>query len=226
MLWLAATQNIATGEMNMDPQVAPAPCLLLPKVTVQSAEELMEYYVQCSDHHLTGFMLVEADKLRRFVKEDYLHRFKLRGNEPNIYKKYLELIKAGNDDDISCFYKQHEQALEAFDFEMKDLVHSLHGKYVERYVRKQYSIFPRAIHAILKQCHALYLEDRTERITRDRVADVILSFPPLFILNALEQHKQHHSETPDFAPPPHKTHPKRPAASGPFPNSSRVRDTE
>ena len=204
-LWLAATQDIKTGKMDMHPESAPAPAQLLPTVTVHSADELITHFENSDDPHLTGFMYSHSEGMTRFVTEEYMYCFKLRGNEPDIRKKYLELTKAGQEEDNAMFYQQHREALRAFDRQMKEFIDALHDKYMERYVRKVYTLHPKPIHAILRQCHTLYLQDRTQRITPAHVTNVVLSFPALFILNALQQHKQPHSQAADYEAPAGKS---------------------
>lgn len=180
VFWLAATQ---TGDqVTLDP-ADEGPWRAVPRVRFETPDELEEFLRESSveEVELTGVMA--RDLSVRVVKDDYLERYQLRGNEPDVCKRYLELYgKKG----VDTFYAQHEARLDEFARALDQLVVYVHARYIERFVRKQYTVLPKRIHTILRACHGVYLETRAP-VTPARVRAAIHSFPPRFILNTLAE---------------------------------------
>lgn len=189
IFWLAGVQT-GDGDIVIEPTEDKNLWSILPKTVFETSSELLDYFNNqpASNIELTGFMVCAKDKFVRLVGEDYLYRFNLRNNEPDVRKRYLEIIASNNQPDNDIFYDQHKDTLQPFCKDLDALVVYAHSKYIERFIHKKYHILPKRIHVLLKACHGEYIKDRTTRITVDRIeAILIATFPPRFILNILEE---------------------------------------
>jgi hypothetical protein len=185
-IWLAGIEE--GGQINLDTNEAPNIWSTLSRVVFETPSELKKYIEEGYKHDdppLTGAMLCDSKKHIRILHPEYLRLYELRKNEPNIYKRYLEIE---NQQDSKQFFNQHIRYLSPFARDLHSFIIYLHGKYLERYVQRKFQMLPSKVHAVIKTCHGEYLKDRTNRITRARLRDILhTSFPPDFILNTMAE---------------------------------------
>jgi hypothetical protein len=188
--WLAGIQRAGSADIDLHPAIDQNLWRALPQITFETASDFLECIKNSSDEpaELTGFMLCEKHKFTRFVTSEYLYRCSLRNNEPNLYKRCLELLNTGKETDIGIFYEQHKNLLDPFFARINNLISFLHSKYIERYIKKEYQIISKRFHVLIKTFHEEYIKSNFTRITQDKIKDILLyRFPARFVLNTLAE---------------------------------------
>jgi hypothetical protein len=108
---------------------------------------------------------------------EYKSNMDLRNNEPNLYKRYLELLCL---DPIKAEQLKNMHRQVNFDYvinqAIRDLVLYTYRCYVHRFIYKEQIKVSQVIHFFLGLCHKKYLETRT-RMTEDVVMEVFFQQP-------------------------------------------------
>jgi hypothetical protein len=120
-----------------------------------------------------GGIMVSDKSTTKFITLEYKSNVELRNNEPNLYKRYLELLLSDpvKAEKLKNIHKQ-------VDFEyvihqpIKELVSYAYKCYVHRFIYKEHIKVAQVIHFLLGLCHKRYLETRS-RMTEEIVKDVL-----------------------------------------------------
>jgi hypothetical protein len=102
-----------------------------------------------------GYLLLESQT--RYVNRLYYRRFELRNNQPNIYRRFIYLVKSGSDDEREIIIQMYPQ----LEKEVCDTVKDLHQRYVQRFIHKVFETEPQPVHRILVKCHEHYVTTRS-----------------------------------------------------------------
>ena len=85
----------------------------------------------------------------------------LRGNQPDIVFRYLELRNDKLNFDLFCKeYKEHENLFINVEYSIFNLCKSILSSYFKRFIYKQYVFIPKPEYVVMSMCHEWHKEDR------------------------------------------------------------------
>ena len=119
----------------------------------------------------------------KYLYKDYLYRKELRNNEPDVYVRYIQLMKAGDLSGQQTFNRQH-MYIKEFVAEFNKMIREIHRMYCQRYLRKEYVQLPLKIHQVLKRCLQDYKTHRG-KTTPETIRNIVLYNDPKFIMDLL-----------------------------------------
>lgn len=146
-----------------------------------------------------GLMFINTHTLEalKVIKDDYIFYALLRGNQPNILYRYIELQQAGDSKNVEFFFNLYPEKREEFlNFHqvLGDICVNVYRKYRNRYVRKQVAIAPQEQFYIMKELHESFItSEKQDIITQDKVCSYIQLLPParvLYLYNAYMNRKR------------------------------------
>ena len=124
----------------------------------------------------------------KIYNEKYYNMQSLRGNQPSIMFRYLQVRQTFQERDFITLYSEHKESFDKYENALVNVSTILHYLYIERYVKKNYMELPPEQHYILKQCHSWYLNNRDPhpeiKVTREKVLEVV-NAQPATVLNKL-----------------------------------------
>jgi hypothetical protein len=148
-----------------------------------------------------GLMFINTKTLEsiKVIKDDYIFYAMLRGNQPNLLYRYIELQQSDEPKNVEYFYNLYPEKQSDFnDFHkvIDDVCINVYRKYRNRYVRKQISIAPQDQFYIMKELHELFINsNKIDIITQERVKTYIYSLPTARLLYIYNQYVSRRSVT-------------------------------
>lgn len=164
-------------------------------MTLENVNELVS---QVDITKSQGIMFINTQTLEslKVIKDDYIFYALLRGNQPNILYRYIELQQAGDPKNVEYFFNLYPEKRDEFiNFHqvIGDICINVYRKYRNRYVRKQVAIAPQEQFYIMKELHEKFItSEKQDIITQDKVTQYIFNLPParvLFLYNAYMSRK-------------------------------------
>jgi hypothetical protein len=144
--------------------------------------------------NIQGILFINTKTLEsiKVIKDDYIFYAMLRGNQPNLLYRYIELQQSDEPKNVEYFYNLYPEKQSDFnDFHkvIDDVCINVYRKYRNRYVRKQISIAPQDQFYIMKELHELFINsNKLDIITQDRVKTYIYSLPTARLLYVYNQY--------------------------------------
>jgi len=135
-----------------------------------------------------GYVFINSNTLEsvKILKDDYIFYALLRGNQPNVLYRYIELQQAGDPKNVEYFFNLYPEKREDFiNFHqvMQDICINVYRKYRNRYVRKQVAIAPQEQFYIMKELHENFINsEKQDIVTQEKVSLYIHTLPPARVL--------------------------------------------
>lgn len=153
--------------------------------------EMQDYVYSCNPRDLQGVIVfMDGDIVCKVVNKTYLSLFNVRGNEPSVKYRYLQ-VRMDNklNDKIRYLYPEFVPIFDSYEDSIYDLAQLIHTAYVKRYVRKQYITMPHEEFAVMKACHQWYEREKGsgQKVTLNKVIEVLNSQPPTKVNHMLRR---------------------------------------
>ena len=163
-----------------------------------TVEDVKKHLSRVDHNSVQGLILFNnKGESVKVMKHEYVEAFKLRGNQPNILLRYIELQQEGNGESVEKFfnmYPEHKQTIIQFTDVIEDICNFIFRKYRNRFVRKQVAIVPPDLYYIIRELHDAYLKDRQQIVTPERVSNYVQSLPPLKLLGLFNSYNKRKNE--------------------------------
>lgn len=143
------------SEMNLVPASESDYIVSHPNVTINkplsitSVEELKTVATEVDWRVATGVLVWCQGGFIKLVPDQYLEMKNVRGNEPNMRMRYLELMLTGEAHKLRSLFPEKTTYFDEIDCQYNSLVPYLHELYVYRYEEGQYLRLDREEHYIL-----------------------------------------------------------------------------
>lgn len=109
---------------------------------------------------LIGFSNKEI-KVIKILSNRYKEWMEVRGNNPNLRFRYLELrTQPDKLEKLYYLYPIYSQMFDDIDEILNKISRDICKKYIYRYIKKRYITVPNEEYNVMKQCHRWYLEDK------------------------------------------------------------------
>lgn len=176
------------GVFGMEDFPIPTPT----KIAIESFEHL-EKYVSESNCFTNQGVVVYLPNLKQIkvLNPKYEHLFKVRGNEPSVMFRYLQVrMDTEMGQDLSYLYPEFREKFQEYENYLYRSSKIIHDAYIARYVKKIHTVVPKAEFQIIKECHKWHCADRTNnKVTRDVVVDFMNKSAPTTLNSMIRGHK-------------------------------------
>jgi hypothetical protein len=133
----------------------------------------------------------------KFVSDHYEQLKNVRGNDPHMKARYLDLRGTPEGEVLTAWYNEpkYTTMFARIEQELDELARKLHGMYMERYVKKTgFNEIPKEEFVTLRRCHDWFLANKNEGtrkvVTQERVKEFLHTTPTIFLLRMLKRQKQ------------------------------------
>ena len=153
--------------------------------TFENAHQLLTAVANMDPFSCQGIFGCGENGFFKLINGSYSTLSKVRGNEPNLIKRYLDVRKS--QEEFSAFSYLYMDSQELFTNVEKDLnkvARNIHMVYMKRFISKQYAVVDPSRYGILKKCHSLYLQNR-EPITLEIVWQMLNNESPTTLYRIL-----------------------------------------
>ena len=198
------------GEMTLDLDT----CVGIPhpvKHEFESIDSLAEHVDSVLPSEGQGVIVfTPCGRIIKVFNPEYEYYFNLRGNEPSIRFRYLQVRMSNNDN--GSMYTLYPEAVEMFEqienniYQVAKVLTSL---YKQRYIeyarnedgtRKTNIHLPREEYQVLKKCHTWHIEDRTANRVNLQKVITVLNEQPVVSLNRILKRYVASVTSPRFSP--------------------------
>lgn len=168
-------------------------------LTFDNINNIQSYVEKLSYNNLQGVIgfHVENNKQLKIVNVDYQDLFNVRGNEPSIKFRYLQ-VRMMSKRSINMLYHLYPELSTTFDeYEntLYDIGRSIYRAYVQRFIKKRYVTVPKEEFSIIRECHTWHLSNRTEnRISLDQIINVMNKQTPTNLNHMIRRFKLEQSK--------------------------------
>jgi hypothetical protein len=162
------------------------------KHTFSNTNELVDYVSRIDIRYLQGVIcFAPHNKQYKIVHSQYMELFEVRGNEPSIKFRYIQVRMNGKQ--IRMLFDLYPEMADTFDEienTIYDIAKKIYSSYVQRFIKKQFVTVPAEDFSIIRECHKWHEEDRiTNRVSLNKVIDVINKQNPTTINRMIRAYK-------------------------------------
>lgn len=149
--------------------------------TFANVETMLDYVNNIDIKYTQGVILFGQDgKQYKVLNTNYLYHFNIRGNEPSIKYRYLQLRK--DKDMCNCLvfmYNHMREDFVKYESIIYDIVNRIYKNYIKRHITGEHLILPSEEHYIDKLCHAWHMINKKLNIvTVDKVYEILNNQQP------------------------------------------------
>ena len=149
-----------------------------PPRTFEAWEQYILHHIDPLESPGLIFIHKTENKQIKIIHPRYAELVKLRGNQPNLVLRYLELRNAGAQDDLENYIALYERNTRMFhqtEQMLMEIARRINFWYTERYVHNRFVSVPFPEYSIMKKCHQWYMEDPQNRRVYIRVVTDFLN---------------------------------------------------
>jgi hypothetical protein len=147
------------------------------RLKFNSTSDLCDHVNNCDIRKIQGLIVFAPNnKQYKIVHEDYRYLFNVRGNEPSIKFRYLN-IRMNNELRGALYYLYPEmvETFETYEDMLYTIANDIYKAYVSRFIKKEYVVIPKDEFSVMKLCHSWYLTNPTENRVRLEVVINIMN---------------------------------------------------
>lgn len=132
------------------------------------------------------------NKQYKVFNKDYQYFFNIRGNEPSIKFRYLQIrCNSEYSDTIRRMYPEMCSSFDKYDTYIQTIARDIFNAYVERFMKKKFTTVSQDEYVIVKACHSWHLQDRKRNIVSfKRVMEEINNSSPSLINKMIRNRMQ------------------------------------
>ncbi len=173
-------------------------CTVSVVATPTTLDELKETMSHLDHTKEQGIILINSKgECVKVMKKEYVEAFNLRGNQPNVLLRYIELQQKGEPEKVQKFfemYPEHRDLIIQFTDVMDDICLHIFRKYHKRFIKKEVAIVPPDLYYVIRELHDGFLKDRTNIVTPERVISHVHTLPPLRLLSLFNSYNKRKAE--------------------------------
>jgi len=108
----------------------------------------------------------------------YLDLLELRGNQPSIKFRYLQVrMNESSRGMLQCLYPEHVSSFDEYEEYLGRAVRNIHNSYMDRFIHKKHVHVSQAEFAVIRVAHNWFMEGRTNdeprRVTYGVIGDIL-----------------------------------------------------
>jgi len=161
------------------------------KLAFESIEELFDFVRKIDCYSLQGVIGFTNDNEQvKILNKEYQTLFELRGNEPSVKFRYLQL--RNNKEKASALLKLYPQVVDSvkqYETIIYDIATFIYNAYIQRFIKKLYVTVPKEEFSVIRECHSIYISDRSQNISLTRVINVLDNQPAVNLNHMIKRFK-------------------------------------
>lgn len=168
--------TFVNGVLNLDLFVdIPYPS----KLTFPDVNELFSYVEEVDPRELQGVMMFSETEQVKIMSRDYRYLFEIRGNEPSIKYRYLQVrMSPTTKRAMELLYPTHVPQFEFYENTLYEIALHIKNAYMRRFIKKEYVMLPPEEYSVMRKCHSWHIQDRnSNHISLSKVIDVLNEQP-------------------------------------------------
>lgn len=146
------------------------------KHNFSNTDELIEYVNNININNLQGVIVFAPNnKQYKVVNKEYLNLFNVRGNEPSIKFRYLQVRMEENMvNNLYTLYPTMGYIFEEYEKILYSIAQNIYNSYVDRFIKKKWVTVNTEEFNIIRACHSFHEQDRKQnRVTLKKVIDIL-----------------------------------------------------
>lgn len=173
---------------------------LKPDQLEQSLEELdlQKYQGYIFFHKTKNFQV-------KIVPSEYKRLYQIRGNNPNIRFRYLEIrLNPQLRKEFLEMYPLSQDLFLEYENILYQIAKLIRIYYIHRYIKNKYVTLPKEEYILMKKCHEWYLSNREEnRINVTKVLEILNQEDVLSMYKMIRRYQLHQNQTQEEQEYPH-----------------------
>ena len=165
------------------------------KLDIKNSQDLFDYVDKNVDYKYSqGILCSSSNNLDHFkiLNSHYKKMSVVRGNVPNINFRYFQIR---HDEDMVKKYRELYPNYNMFFEESENILDliskNIYNAYVNRFIKKNYTIIPQDQYKIMSECHSWHVLDRSKnKVTLERVKHVLNRQEPFYVFNLVKYNKK------------------------------------
>jgi hypothetical protein len=163
------------------------------KLSFASFDELLNYVDSIDIEDKQGVIVFTPNNQQyKIVNNVYQEYFQVRGNEPSIKFRYLQLrMDKTMCNKLAFLYPSFIEKFEYYENTIFDVAQTIYNNYCKRFIKKLYIVVPKEEFEIMRKVHNYYLADKTNnRVDLDYVIDCLNDLHPTLLNHLIRQFEQ------------------------------------
>ena len=166
------------GVLNMDEDVyIPYPR----KHEFSDFNDLFNYIQDVDIKNLQGVIVFAPNNTQyKIFNEEYNDLYKVRGNEPSIKFRYLQVrMNKRYNKLLHYLYPNFETIFQDYENIIYNIAKNIHKAYFDRFIKNLYIKVPPEEFNVIKKCHDWHIQDRSNnKINLNKVIEILNEQPP------------------------------------------------
>lgn len=155
------------------------------KIKLNNLSELEDYFKnEVNPTEFQGLVALDGNNFKiKIVHNDYEKLFNIRGNEPSIKFRYLQLrMDKEKVNQLNQLYPEMIPVFESYEKSLFEIAKTIHKAYIQRFIKKNFITVPKEEFLVIGECHSWHISNREQnRISVEKVIAVLNRQPPINI---------------------------------------------
>ena len=164
------------GKLSMESEDS-LPVPFPERLKFDNMDEVYDYVTYNVNYKKTqGVIVFTPDNIQyKILNEKYFDLYNVRGNEPSIKFRYLQIRMNEQDNlDLRYLYPKNIDDFEQYENYIFDSSKFIYNSYVDRYIKRIRTVVPTEEFNVMREAHAWYLEDRDKhKITYEKIIEIL-----------------------------------------------------
>ena len=177
------------GKLNFDENI----CIPYPsRHYFSDTEELIECVKNSDITSIQGIICFsEGMNQIKILNKEYVNLFKVRGNEPSIKFRYLQVrMKQNEMSALNYLYPEMTEQFDDIENMLYSIARNIYNAYVQRFIKKKFVTMPTEDYIVMRECHTWHEQDRVNnRISMEKVISVMNLQKPTSLNRMLRRYK-------------------------------------
>lgn len=142
----------------------------------KNLDELLDYVDKIDYNALQGVIIFTPDnKQYKIYNREYLDLYNIRGNEPSIKFRYLQLrMNKTSRELLKHLYPQFIPIFDQYENILYNKAKEINNAYVNRFIKKNYVTVPVEDYIVISSIHSWHTSDRTNnKVNMDKVIEIL-----------------------------------------------------
>jgi hypothetical protein len=161
--------------------------------TFENWENLVSEVNNQNPEKLQGIIIYDTKSIKQYkvFNREYYKLFQVRGNEPSVKYRYLQVrMDKQMVDNLYYLYPKFADAFDDYENTLYECAKQINKNYIDRFIKKKYVTVPKEEFTIMKACHDWHLEDREKnRISLRKVIDTMNEQNPSNLNKIIRRYK-------------------------------------
>jgi|694.fasta_scaffold55190_3 hypothetical protein len=155
-------------------------------------DQLIKYVDKVNINNLQGVIIFAPNnKQYKVVNKEYLDLFNVRGNEPSIKFRYLQVrMNQETVNNLYSLYPTMTHLFEDYENSLYAIAQTIYNSYVDRFIKKKWVTVAAEEFNVIRACHSFHEQDRKQnRISIKKVIEILNEQSPTSLNKMIRRFK-------------------------------------